>query len=76
MMPNVKQVGQATAGQSSYINVVEIPLTSKLGDVILPMCVSRNDLSRTQPFMPKETYPGHINDTPKLKQWVLIPVIP
>lgn len=64
-------VGQTTGADSLYMDIRTVELPSSLGTLVFPMKVYRNrPRGHNQPYKPDIEYPGNINDTPALEQWI------
>lgn len=70
-LPNVLHVGQETSEYSPYVEARQVELPSKNGTFAFPMKVLRNSTQKpNQPYVPTLIYPGDINATPQLKEWL------
>ena len=71
-LPNVLHLGQTTGADTLFMEVRLVDLPSKLGRLGVAQKVYRNRLrANNQAWVPSLHYPGRINDTDKLKAWVL-----
>ncbi len=69
-MPKVKVYGRATGADSIFTEYSKIPLKSGLAIAGLPLKATVNRPRGNTPFKPQIIYPGNINDTKALKEWV------
>lgn len=71
-LPNVRHLGQTTGADTLFMEVRSVDLPSKLGRFVVAQKVYRDRLrANNQAYVPSLHYPGRINDTDKLKAWVL-----
>lgn len=71
-LPKVLHLGQTTGADTLFMEVRLVDFPSKLGRLAMAQKVYRNRLrANNQAWVPSLHYPGRINDTDKLKAWVL-----
>ncbi len=71
-IPAVVQVGQATHFMTPYTQPMPITLPSGIAVFIVPTQVYLSPRDHFgQPFIPSYVYPGNMNDTPALQQWLI-----
>jgi hypothetical protein len=77
IMPDIIQAGAPTHANSIYTGYRKVKLLSGFAQFGFPMMatINRKRLNN-QPYIPKYIFPGDINDTEKLKKWIVKQVGP
>ena len=75
-IPEVVHVGSVTSGDTPYLDITPVPLSDTV-KMWVPLKVWKNrKRGDNEPYVPKFTFEGDLNDTAAVQAWVLDSILP